>query len=81
MKNQVITPVETSTTTRIIKNGWGGNKPLPVTDFPGGKMVALVLSRTCLKAMMREPSVLSLVLGDDGSISIRAQSIALERTQ
>lgn len=69
-----IVPCSHESTSRYIENGDGGNKPLPVTDIPGGKAIGFIISKRELKALKRSQG-LSLVIMDDGSISLEVVGV------
>ena len=69
-----MTPVRHTSTTREIKDGWGGSKPLPVTEFSGGKNIAWVPTNSEIK-QLRRGAYISMVILDDGSISMKVGSI------
>lgn len=65
-----MTPLPHQGTTRIINDGWGGNQPLPVTDISGGVATAWLPTSAEIKAL-RRGGYFSVVIMDDGSISIK----------
>lgn len=66
-----VTPIDSLHTTRHVENGHGGNKPLPVVDLQDGYfLVPWVAPRKAIKAMLRTPHVIQLVVGPDGSMSM-----------
>lgn len=79
-KAQLI-PVETASTNTVIPCGHAGSKPLPISRFEGGYASAWVIPRKILKRMMREDMAISLVLAEDGSISMSALPVQLMKTQ
>lgn len=75
-----IEPVDTLNTTRIVENGHGGNKPLPVVDMPNNFiLVPWLPSRKALKAMLAKPHVIQLVVGPDGSMSMSVVPVGLTK--
>ena len=67
-KHQCI-PVHTLSTDKVIKNGWGGTKPLPVTTTPFGIAVTFIVPKHALKKLKRTQG-LTLVLLDNGELSM-----------
>lgn len=68
-------PVTSSTTNNVIENGWGGNKPLPVTDMNKMTAIQWVIPRSVIKKMMRSPHALNLLIADDGSMSMAVMPV------
>jgi len=79
--NMVVVPVETSMTNAVRPHGHGGNKPLPVVRQPGITTTHWIISRKAMRAMGKSPHVLSLVVGDDGTQSMRVMPIQTVRGQ
>lgn len=65
-----MTPVEHGRTNRFVRNGWCGTEPLPVTDIPGGKAVAIIPSDEDRVALADPNSFIALVIMDDGSVNL-----------
>lgn len=76
-----LVPVETLSTNHVMPKGHAGTQPLPVARFDGGYASAWVIPRKILKLMLREEMVLSLVVTDDGSVSMSAVQIQAVKSQ
>ena len=82
--NNNLVPVETAATTSVKENGWGGNQPLPVTEFKGSKGekgtgTYWIIPRHLRRALKNDHCALSIVQMEDGSMSAKVVQVSIEK--